>query len=101
MTIAQHIKKRFTPAILAVLLNYGLWRVGVFLDRFPGDVDVFGAHLCRATYALGVPLILLAILYAVIRRYILPKHEWDFCGPVLAALAIVLMWLESEMSVKI
>ena len=54
-----------------------------------------------ATYALGVPLILLAVVYALIRRYILPRHEWDFYGPGLAALAIVLMWMESEMSVKI
>ncbi len=86
--------------MLAVLLNYSVWRLGVFLDRFSGDVDVLGAHLCRVTYSFGVPLILVAILYALIRRYVLPKHEWDFYGPPMAVLAIALMWLESEMSVK-
>jgi hypothetical protein len=100
MAIAVTFKKQLTPSVVLVILNYIVWRIGVFLDRFAGDLDVLGSQFCRAAYAIGYSLVIIAICYAFIRRFILPVRKWDFWGIGLAALAVLLIWIESEMSAK-
>jgi hypothetical protein len=71
-------------AVVAVIANYAVFFFGVFLDSFGGWIDQFGAVLCRATYALAGPLVVLACAYSIVRRYVLPQRMWDFYGPSLA-----------------
>jgi len=81
---------RVSLAVLAVIANHAVFFFGVFLDRFGGWIDQFGAVLCRATYALAGPLVIAACLYSAIRRHVLPRRIWDFYGPSLALIGYLL-----------
>ena len=49
---------------IAVLINYGLFFIGVFLDLFGGTIDKFGASLCEISSLIGTILIPISILYS-------------------------------------
>jgi hypothetical protein len=100
MCIPDAIKKRFTLGVCVVLLNYVVWRVGAFLDRFGGELDMFGAQLCRTTYHFRWYLIAGACVYSFVRRFVLRRQQWDFYGPALGALIAELMWIERESNVR-
>ena len=89
-----------TPGVIAVVLAYCGWRVGVFCHQFGGGVADVGALLCRGTYDLRFPLIVGAIAYAFIRRFWIQPRKWDYLGPTLAVLAAFLVWYENEASAK-
>jgi hypothetical protein len=78
-------------AVVAVITNYAIFCFGVFLDSFGGWIDQFGAALCRATYALAGPLVIVASAYSGLRRYILPRRIWDFYGPPLAFIGYLMV----------
>jgi|SRR6516162_1595449 hypothetical protein len=86
-------------AVFLVLLNYVIWRFGVYLGHF-GDPDRMSEQICRTSFFVGFALIIVAIIYSLVRRFALRVRRWDYVSPALALLAFVLMWSEIQMSVK-
>ena len=99
MTSPSALSARITPIVPLVIINYIGWRIGVFLDRYGGDIDQLGAGVCRTTYSVGFFLIFAAIIYTFLRRFVLQRHQWDFYGPALAALSFFFIYFEEQASV--
>ena len=84
-------RRIWSIGIAAVAINLGIWELGVFFNYFGGTIDEVGAGLCIATYHLAPLLVVLTLLYALIRRYLLPIHQWDLYGPLCAVMACILI----------
>lgn len=82
---------RFTVVTPAVLVNYGVFLLGVYLNRYGGAVDQFGAFLCRTSYPLGILLIPSSVLYSLMRRFNPKIRKWDFFGVSLAILFFLIV----------
>ena len=85
-------RRRFTVCVLAVLVNYAVFFVGVYLDSYAGAIDQFGALLCRSTFAIGNFLIPLSVAYSFMRRFGSEARQWDLYGPGLAFILNLVMY---------
>ncbi len=88
----QH--RRFTLVSAAVLANFGVFFLGVYLDNsYGGAVNTFGEFLCVMTSFLGILLLPCSIVYSLV-RHLNPKiEEWDFFGVSLAVLFFLIVTL--------
>lgn len=87
------VRRRVSIVCLLVILNYLVFFLGVYLDSYGGWIDTLGSKLCGATYALGIALIPVAILYAFVRRFQMKVREWDLYGPGLAIILYLVMYM--------
>jgi hypothetical protein len=87
------IRKRVSVVGLLVVLNYLVFFIGAYLNTYGGAIDAFGADLSEATYVIGSILIPASILYAPIRRFVLPTRQWDLYGPGLAIILNLVMYV--------
>jgi len=85
------VRRRVSIVCLLVIANYLVFFIGVCLNSYGGAIDAFGADLCEATYVIGNILIPVSILYAPIRRFVLPTRKWDLYGPGLAIILNLVM----------
>ena len=92
--------RRWSLGLSCALLNFAVWQVGIYLDRFGGQIDMFGAMLCRTSWFLAPLVIAATLLYSPIRRYALPVRSWDFYGPAISILAYVIMHWQSHLSMR-
>ena len=88
----QPFRRRFTVCVLVVLVNYAIFLVGVYLNRYAGAIAQFGSLLCLATFAVGNLLIPLSLVYTFARRFMMEAHQWDLYGPGLALILNLVMY---------
>jgi hypothetical protein len=86
---------RFTLGVAVVLLHYAAWRFAVILIHYDHDVEGFGASLVFTTIAVRWYVFAGVCAYSFVRRFVLPKHEWDIYGPPLAFFSAGIMYLEA------
>jgi hypothetical protein len=93
-------QKRLSLGIVAVVVNFILWHVGIYFDSFDGWIDRVGATICVATYGLAWILIPMTIVYCLVRRFVLPVRKWDLYGPALAVIFVLVMYWQLETNVR-
>ncbi len=93
-------QKRISFGVIAVACNFFVWQVGIFLDTFGGWRDHLGASLCTVTWSAAHLLVFATLLYSVCRRFLLSSQLWDFYGPALACLALVIMHWQAHLGTR-
>ena len=85
---------------MAAIANFTVWQLGAFLNLFGGWLDSVGARLCVITYGTAWVILAVAIVYSVVRRFVLARRQWDFYGPVCAGLALMIMYWQIEVTAR-
>jgi hypothetical protein len=89
----QKSRRQLSLMLVVVLINYGIFWWGVFLDNFGGPIDKFGAFLFENSCIFGTLLIPVSILYSLLRRFATRVRKWDFYGPYTAILFYLIITL--------
>ena len=92
--VSGWLKENLSIGIIAVLINFVVWHVGILFNYWGGLIDEIGAGLCRVTFVIAIFLIPLTIIYSFLRRYIFSAHRWDRYGPILAIVGFSIIYLE-------
>lgn len=101
MSVVIAFKKRFTPVVFAVLMDFIFWRHGVSLGGFARGLDTLGYEYCFTASYIAWFLVPVAVFYSFVRRFVLRKHQWDFYGLALSVMNVLLVSYESELMSQI
>jgi hypothetical protein len=92
----QRVAYKLSPVPIAVLINYSILLLGIYLNRFGGAIDI-GTSLCSTTWTLGMLLIPVSIGYSFLRRFGTRIAQWDFFGVCLSLLLYFVTLLRFKM----
>lgn len=92
-------KRRFTPMFWIGIANLILWHVGIAFDSMRG-LDSFGAFICISTHGFALALVPLSIFLSVAMWLSTSRKQWDFYGPAIALISVVLIVFEVEMNAR-
>jgi hypothetical protein len=93
-------KMRLSPGVLAVLINFVLWHLGIYFNSFGGWVDQWGAVVCVTTYGVAWFLVPTTVVYCFVRRFGLSVRQWDLYGPSLAIICVLIMCWQLKIHVR-
>ena len=92
-------RRRFTILFWIGLANLFCWHIGVAFDSIRG-LDSVGAFICISTIFIANLLVPISILWSYSIWLNSGRKEWDFYGPAIAMISVVLILFEVQMNMR-